>query len=419
MNRREFLKSAFAFTALGSVSRLAAQVAPKTAEEVAEAIKTGKVTRRPYKNTDITLPLLGYGLMRMPKLDPAKQEIDLATGQNLIDRAMEAGVNYFDTAYVYHGGDSEKFAGKALKKYPRESYFLVTKMPVRNVASEADVDRIFKEQLERCQTEYFDFYLLHNLNKDQWPKVEQYKIYDYLKEQQKAGKIRRLGFSFHDEPEILETIAAAHEWDFAQIQLNYFDWDAYRSREQYEVLTKRGIPVVVMEPLRGGTLASLNPEATEIFRKADPNASTASWAFRYVASLPNVMTVLSGMTYAEHLEDNIKTFTDFKPLTDEERKVIADALAAYKKSGAVPCTGCRYCMPCPMGVDIPRIFALYNQYKSSGNAWSFVGTYSNMAETSRASACVKCGACLSKCPQKINIPEKLEMIQKEYESLKK
>ena len=281
--------------------------------------------------------------MRMPKLDPAKQEIDLATGQNLIDRAMEAGVNYFDTAYVYHGGDSEKFAGKALKKYPRESYFLVTKMPVRNVASEADVDRIFKEQLERCQTEYFDFYLLHNLNKDQWPKVEQYKIYDYLKEQQKAGKIRRLGFSFHDEPEILETIAAAHEWDFAQIQLNYFDWDAYRSREQYEVLTKRGIPVVVMEPLRGGTLASLNPEATEIFRKADPNASTASWAFRYVASLPNVMTVLSGMTYAEHLEDNIKTFTDFKPLTDEERKVIADALAAYKKSGAVPCTGCRYC----------------------------------------------------------------------------
>lgn len=215
---------------------------------------------------------------------------------------------------------------------------------------------------------------------------------------------------------MLKTIAEAHPWDFAQIQLNYLDWTLYRSKEQYEILTKLGIPVVIMEPLRGGALATLNPEATGIFKKANPNASVASWALRYAASLPNVLCVLSGMTLTEHLEDNIRTFTNFKPLTDAERRTVEAALAAYRKSGAIPCTECRYCMPCPVGVDIPRIFGLYNQYKTSGNFFHFQLVYDKMTKDEKATACVNCGACLKKCPQKINIPEQLKRIAAELES---
>ncbi|NLF93378.1 MAG: aldo/keto reductase, partial [Oligosphaeraceae bacterium] len=291
-----------------------------------------------------------------------------------------------------------------------------TKMPVRTLTSAADAERIFNEQLTKCKTDYFDFYLMHFLNRDTWQNATRCKVYDFLRRQQSEGKIGKIGFSFHDTPEVLETIARAHPWDFAQIQLNYLDWTIYRSKEQYEILTRLGIPVIVMEPLRGGTLGSLNPDAMAILQQAQPQASAASWAFRFAAGLPNVMTVLSGMTYTEHLEDNIRTFTPLMPLNEAEREVLAAALLAYRKGLAVPCTACQYCLPCPVGVQIPRLFGLYNQYKNSGNFFHFNLAYGNFSEKENAAACIACGACLKKCPQKINIPEELRKVAAEIAS---
>lgn len=411
MDRREFLKSALAVTALSSVAKLSAATggAENGGGDKSVIDKNAQVSRRQFK--DITLPLLGFGMMRLPRLDPEKPAIDYATTEKQIARAMEAGVNHFDTAYFYHDGLSEKCAGDLLTKYPRDSYTLANKMPVRAVKTAEDVSRIFAEQLQKCKTEYFDFYFVHNLNRKEWETTKRCNVYAYLREQQAAGKIRHLGFSFHDEPEVLQEIAAAHPWDFAMIQLNYLDWELYRSREQYEIVTKQKIPVMIMEPLRGGALANLNPQATGIFKNANPNVSNASWAFRYVASLPNVICILSGMTLNEHLEDNIKTLTNFKPLNDLEREIIATALAAYRKSGAIPCTLCRYCVPCPVGVDIPRIFGLYNQYKASGNFRHFELVYHKMNDDEKASACISCDVCIKKCPQNINIPAEFKKIE--------
>lgn len=417
MNRREFLKRALTVAALAPVSRLTAKEGPDGNKS--SGGKGKQITRRRYKNTGMTLPLLGFGMMRLPRVTPEKPDIDYATAEKQIARAMEAGLNYFDTAYFYHDGLSEKCAGDLLTKYPRDSYYLASKMPVRAIKTEADVERIWNEQLKKCKTDYFDFYLVHNLNKDRWEVTKKCKVYEFLKKKQEEGKIRKLGFSFHDEPETLKIIAGAHPWDFAQIQLNYLDWTLYRSSEQYEILTSLGIPVIVMEPLRGGALATLNRKAVEILRKADPDASAASWAFRYAASLPNVLCVLSGMTLTEHLEDNIRTFTDFKPLTNAEHKTIGAALAAYRQSGAIPCTECRYCTPCPVGVEIPRVFGLYNHYKTTGNFFHFMNVYDKIAADEKASACISCGVCLKKCPQKINIPGQMKKITAEIEQRRK
>ncbi len=415
MNRREFLKGAMTVAALASVTRLTGQAGG--GEDKSSKLANGaQVVRRRFKDTNITVPLLGFGMMRLPRISPDKPDIDYATTEKQIARAMEAGVNYFDTAYFYHDGLSEKCAGDLLSKYPRDSYYLASKMPVRALKKEADVERIWNEQLAKCKTEYFDFYLVHNLNKDRWNDTVRFHVYEFLKKKQDEGKIRQLGFSFHDEPGVLETIAKAYPWDFAQIQLNYLDWTLYRSKEQYEILTKLDIPVIVMEPLRGGALATLNAEGAAILKKAAPEASVASWAFRYAASLPNVLCILSGMTLTEHLEDNIKTFTDLKPLSDAESKTIDEALVAYRKSGAIPCSVCHYCSPCPVGVDIPRIFGLYNHYKTTGNFSHFQLVYNNLAADEKASACVSCEACMKKCPQKINIPAELKKIEAEIKA---
>ena len=412
MNRRDFLKSTLTLEALAPLTRLIAKEGAD-GDKSSDFATGAQVTRRRYKNTALTLPLLGFGMMRLPRRTPRGPEIDYAAAEKMFRRAMEAGVNYFDTAYFYHNGLSEKCAADLLGKFPRDSYYLADKLPVRALRRQADVERIWNEQLAKCKVDHFDFYLLHNLNRDRWKDVQKFKVWEFLREKQKEGRIRKLGFSFHDEPEILETIASAHDWDFAQIQLNYLDWTLYRSKEQYEILTKRGIPVIVMEPLRGGALANLNDEATRIFKAADPKVSAASWAFRFAGSLPNVICVLSGMTKMEHLEDNIRTFTGFKALDNRERAVIESALAAYRKTGAIPCTACRYCTPCPVGVAIPRIFGLYNHARVTGNFRQFRMIYDKMPEDERASACVKCGACLKKCPQKIDIPAELERIDAE------
>lgn len=406
MDRRDFLKSALTVAALGSVARLAGQEAGMDRGRPSNGAET-QVTRRRYKDTDMTLPLLGFGLMRLPEKDG---KVDRATAQTMVDRAMAAGCNYFDTAYMYHDGESETFAGDALSKYPRDSYCLTTKMPTPMLKTDADLERIFDEQLRRTKAGYFDFYLMHWLNAAHWEIAERLGLYDFMKKKQAEGKIRRIGFSYHGEPEILEKIAKAHPWDIAQIQLNYLDWELCRSGEQYEVLTKLGIPVLVMEPLKGGTLVNLTPEAKKIFEQADPSAGTASWGLRYVASLPNVQVVLSGMSAPDQMADNLKTFTPLKPLSDAERATVAEALAAYRKSGAVPCTACRYCAPCPVGVDIPRNLALHNQVKGGLPLFHAKLVYDAMPEDQRASACVNCGVCLRKCPQKIAIPTFMKQI---------
>ena len=272
------------------------------------------------------------------------------------------------------------------------------------------MERIFNEQLKKCKTPYFDFYLLHALNGNSWKKAQKFKVYEFLKKKKEEGKIKHLGFSFHDTPQVLQNIASAYPWDFAQIQLNYLDWTIYRSREQYEILTKLNIPVIVMEPLRGGALATLNEEAREVFKRSNPDVSVASWAFRYVGSLPNVLCILSGMTMTEHLEDNIKTFTDFKPLSPAEQKVVDTAINAYQKTGIILCTACRYCMPCPVGVNIPGNFTAYNNFKISGNQSRFERSYNRMNKKQQASACVSCGLCKKKCPQKIDIPAMLKKV---------
>ena len=418
MNRREFLKGTLTAAALAPIAKLAAK-AGADGNKTSDLAKGPQVTRRRYKNTSLTLPMLGFGMMRLPTLGPGNPEIDYATVEKQIARALEAGVNYFDTAYFYHGGRSEKCAGDLLSKFPRDSYYLTSKMPVRALRKEADVPRIFEEQLKKCKTEYFDFYLVHNLNAARWKDTIRFKVYEYLLEQKKKGRIRKLGFSFHDKPEVLETIAKAHPWDFAQIQLNYLDWEFYRSREQYEILQKYNIPAIIMEPLKGGALAKLNPDAVEVLKQANPNVSAASWAFRYVGSLPNVICILSGMTLTEHLEDNIKTFTDFKPLSREEYAVVAKALDVFRKKSTVPCTDCKYCMPCPAGVNIPRNFNIYNNFKITGVPHRFNMEYNSLPEYQRASECVNCGACLKKCPQKINIPEELKKVVREAAKLRR
>ena len=354
--------------------------------------------------------LLGFGCMRLPRLYPDKPEIDTELGRRMVDYAYSHGVNYFDTAYPYHEGLSEPFIGAALSKYPRESYNLVTKLPTLLINGEADIEHYFNEQLQKCGVDYFDFYLVHSLNAERFETVQKLHIFENLCELKAKGKIRHIGFSFHDKPDVLERILAAHDWEFAQIQLNYLDWELQDARRQYELIEQKGIQCTIMEPVRGGMLATLTPEAVDCFQQANPNVSTASWAIRYAASLPNVLTVLSGMTNFDHVTDNVATMEAFRPLSQQEREVIDHALAAYRKAVTIPCTGCRYCMDCPAGVSIPEVFAAYNRYATSKSRSMFEELYHALDAGQRADNCVACGTCLSKCPQHIDIPKHMKEI---------
>lgn len=366
------------------------------------------IAKRNYKNTDDQISLLGFGCMRLPKIDPEKSDIDKAKAQEMIDYAYAHGVNYYDTAYPYHEGKSELFVGEALKKYPRESFRLASKMPVWLVEKPEDTLKYFEEQLNKCQVEYFDFYLCHALNLDRLEIIQKNHIFETLQKEKEAGRIKRLGFSFHGSVEALEKIARAYPWDFAQIQLNYYDWDMQNAKREYEILEEAGLPVVVMEPVRGGALNTLCPEALEMLKKADPKASPASWAIRFAASLPGVMTVLSGMTTMDHVTDNVATMDEFKPLTEGERELLFKVADVYKQSKTVPCTGCRYCMDCPAGVDIPAVFKIYNQYCTTENKAQFIADYDALGESKQAHHCVACRQCCSQCPQSIDIPARME-----------
>lgn len=366
--------------------------------------------KKKYKNTDIDVSMLGLGCMRLPKLTPDKDAIDYEKAQEIVDYALSHGINYVDTAHGYHGGESQIFLGHALKKHDRKSFLLATKLPLWSVEKPEDVERIFNLQLERLQTDYIDFYLLHAVNHDSFKKVVRLGIYELLQKKKQEGKIRYLGFSFHDSANVLEEICKTYKWDFVQIQLNYIDWNMQDAKRQYEVLERHSIPCIVMEPVRGGALASPCEKANELFLNAKPDKSIASWAIQFAASLPNVLTVLSGMSTLDQIVDNVNTMNDFEPLTKEDYKIIDQAVEAYKVKDVVPCTGCRYCMDCPFGVDIPKMFTLYNKYAMDKNLEAFKKAYNETDEAQRADKCEACGNCMKLCPQTIKIPDKMKMI---------
>lgn len=372
------------------------------------------IDRVPFKDTELSR--LGLGTMRLPVKGIIKREanpiIDYKEAQKLVDFAIENGINYFDTAYMYHAGKSEKFIGTALSKYPRESYYLVDKLPIWMCKKPADMEKIFSNQLKRTGTAYFDNYLLHSLDKNNFEKCEKFGAYDFLVEKQKQGLIKNIGFSFHGTIDDLKQIVSAHHWDFAQIQLNYLDWKNQDSKTQYEILTEAGIPVIVMEPVRGGKLADIPKDAEKLFKNINCDASATSWAIKFVANLPNVVTILSGMNSIEQLQDNINTLTDFKPLTDSELQACFNAASIMNKKDVIPCTGCDYCADCPKGVKISTVFACYNEYKNGDiSEEESKKKYSEIPAENNADVCIKCGKCASHCPQSIKIPEKLEELK--------
>lgn len=373
------------------------------------------VDRRLFNNKEISL--LGLGTMRLPCKTPLKREanplISYDKGQQLVDFAYENGVNYFDTAYMYHAGKSEKFIGTALRKYPRDSYFLADKLPIWMCAKESDMERVFKKQLSRTGVDYFDFYLLHSLNKDNFAKCEKFKAYDFLLKKREEGRIKNIGFSFHGTIDDLREITAAHKWDFAQIQMNYLDWKNQDAKTQYEILTDAGIPVIVMEPVRGGKLADVSPDIEKMFTAARPSATSASWAISFAASFPNVLTVLSGMNSREQLIDNLNTLTDFKPLNKRELQICENAAAIINKSQVIPCTGCDYCADCPKGVKISSVFAVFNKLKS-GELDNKTAQAEYDKISVRADSCIACCKCTDHCPQGIDIPDKMKNLIPEY-----
>lgn len=361
------------------------------------------------KFQDLELSALGMGTMRLPVFEQDDARIDEEKAAKMVAYAMEQGVNYYDTAWGYHAGNSELAMGRILSKYPRDSYYLATKFPGYDLSNMDKVQEIFEKQLEKCRVEYFDFYLFHNvceMNIDAYLD-EKYGIYSYLMEQKKNGRIRHLGFSAHGSYDVMKRFLEAYgkDMEFCQIQLNYIDWSFQDAKAKMELLKEYNLPVWVMEPLRGGKLAKL-PEAAEAELKAmRPDEGIPAWSFRFLQALPQVTMILSGMSDEEQLKDNIKTFETDKPLTDEEMKRLL-AVADGMLDGMLPCTACHYCVShCPKGLDIPSLLDLYNEHSFTGGG--FIAPMALMAvpEEKHPSACIGCRSCEAVCPQQIKISE--------------
>lgn len=355
------------------------------------------------------LSLLGFGAMRLPCL--ADGSIDENQVAEMTRLAMEAGVNYFDTAYPYHGGQSERVMGRVLAKYPRGSYNLATKYPGHQILSDGyNPAAIFEEQLEKCGVDYFDFYLLHNVNEKSMEVYmdPRWGIVDYFKEQKRLGRIRHLGFSSHAQVEGLEKFLdyCGQDMEFCQIQLNYMDWMLQKAREKYELLTARGIPVWVMEPVRGGMLASLRAEDSARLKDIRPEATDASWGFRFLQGLPNVKMVLSGMSNLAQMQDNLTTFARRDAITPEETELLLSIARGMMDS--IPCTACRYCCEgCPKGLDIPALLAVYNELRVTPTVNAAMRV-EFLPEEKKPTACIACGKCSRSCPQNIDIPRALK-----------
>ena len=366
--------------------------------------------KRRLEKLGIETSLLGFGCMRFPVI--SGRTIDEAEAEKMLDKAMAAGVNYYDTAYVYHGGDSEIFTGKVLKKYPRESFYLATKLPVWLVKTAEDVDKYCKEQLERLQTEYVDFYLLHNIGIDGWKQFKALGGVERLEALRAEGRIRYIGYSCHDSYEGFAEVLNDYDWDFCQIQFNYMDQQEQAGLKGYELAAQKNIPMIVMEPVKGGSLACFTDEINQKFYAMDSEATVASYALRWAASYPNIKVVLSGMSTMEQVEDNLKTFSSFKPLTAEEKEGIDEIVESMRNRVKNGCTGCRYCMPCPVGVDIPGSFKAWNNYYMYENYNDVKWDWEHeIGEAHQPKNCVKCGKCEAACPQKISIREDLQKAQ--------
>lgn len=359
---------------------------------------------------DLKLSALGMGAMRLPVMDGDDGRIDEQAAFDMVDYAFEQGINYYDTAWGYHNGQSELVMGRALKRYPREKFYLATKFPGYDLANMDKVKEIFEKQLEKCQVEYFDFYLFHNvceMNIDAYLD-EKYGIFDYLVKQKKAGIIRHLGFSAHGSYEVMERFLKAYgqEMEFCQIQLNYMDWEFQDAKKKAELLSRYHLPVWVMEPLRGGRLAKLSQEDEEKLKALRPDETIPAWAFRFLQSIPQVTMVLSGMSNMEQLKENIRTFQEEKPLTDQEKKELLEIADQIVKKSGVPCTACHYCVShCPQGLDIPRLLALYNEHRVTGGGFIAPMALSALPEDQRPGACIGCRSCEAVCPQQIHVSE--------------
>ena len=350
------------------------------------------------------LSRLGFGCMRLPQT-PDKT-IDEAVFQQMVDEAVAAGVNYFDTAWPYHGGHSEIALGKALKRHPKEKWFIADKYPGHQIASSYNPAEIFEAQLEKCGVDAFDFYLLHNVYENSIGVYTDPKwgILDYFKEQKRLGRIRHLGFSSHARPDTLARFLdyVGDSMEFCQIQLNYLDWTLQDAKAKYDLLTSRNIPVWVMEPLRGGRLAALSDDDEARLKALRPGESVSSWGFRWLQALPNVKMVLSGMSAPEQMRDNLQTFSGGTPLSEEEKSVLAEIAEGLKN--ALPCTRCRYCCDgCPMGLDIPMLIHALNDLKFA-DSMTVPMQMDALPEDKKPSACISCGACAAVCPQNIDIP---------------
>ena len=449
MSRRDFLKIVGISTATATAATLAG-CGPKGAgnnETGAGTVPVGKMDYRTNPKTGERVSLLGYGCMRWPTL-PAPEKggnvIDQDAVNELIDYAMTHGVNYYDTSPVYVQGWSERSTGLALKRHPRDKFFVATKLSNFSNYTRENSIAMYRRSFEELQVDYIDYYLLHSIGNGG---IETFRkryiengMIDYLMEERKAGRIRNLGFSFHGTKDVFDEVLAMHDrvhWDFVQIQLNYLDW-RYASGNNvnadylYAELEKRHIPAVIMEPLLGGRLSKVPEHIVARLKQRLPELSVASWAFRFAGTPAGVLTVLSGMTYLEHLQDNLKTYSPLKPVTAEEHEFLQQTADLMKQYPTIPCNDCKYCMPCPYGIDIPGVLVHYNKCVNEGNLPTtsgdpdyrrarrafLVGYDRSVPRLRQASHCIGCRQCVEHCPQAIDIPAELHRIDDYVERLK-
>ena len=445
MDRRDFLKIVGISTVAGTATLYGCK--PKTEVGAGSGelgpIPTDKMTYRSFPSLgDDKISILGYGCMRWPTIPNPKGDgemIDQEAVNELVDYAIAHGVNYFDTAPVYVQGWSEKSTGIALKRHPRESIYIATKLSNFSNPTRENSMAMYHRSFEELQVDYIDYYLLHSLGGGGMAGFRQRYVdngmMDFLLEERKAGRIRKLGFSFHGSQDVFDELLALHEqyhWDFVQIQLNYVDWDGSNAKGLYESLEKYNIPGIIMEPLLGGRLSKVPDHIVGRLKQRSPESSVASWAFRFAGTPELILTVLSGMTYMEHLQDNIRTYSPLKPLTEEEKEFLYETGRLLKEYPTIPCNDCKYCMPCPYGIDIPAILLHYNKCVNEGNIPEdqqdenyrkarrafLVGYDRSVPKLRQANHCIGCNICSKHCPQRINIPRQLQRIDKFVEELK-